>query len=296
MLKLIKYKNYSAKISTLGANCVSLKYERACGLKAARIIREPKIKEDESSFLFGIPILFPPNRTDGGNFLFNGRQYRFPLNDEKNGCSLHGDVNVKEFSVTDEGENYVCMRLSENFFGGVFQPHDIIVSYALGEGGLKQTVTVSNRSGAAMPLALGFHTSFAVPFLPCGDAGDIVVYADVESEIERNERFLPTGRTFKTQNSRLVFCANKNVSVVCKAAKYGKIKISDEKNDVFVEYSPDEKFLYRVFFNGGAKNFICAEAQSCNVNALKTQSENDGFMSLEPLGLESFVSYIKFCK
>lgn len=291
MRKVINYENYSATINTVGATCLS--FSRKFLGETAHIVREPNELSDEKSFLFGIPLLFPPNRIDGGNFSYNGITYTFPINDKKCGCSLHSNINTENFLVVFESVNFVSLRLDKDFYGNVFQPHSIIIDYLLDRQGLKQTVTVKNRSEFAMPYALGFHSSFAIPFLSGSNASDITVMANVEKEIERNERYLPTGRTVLVENSFLTFSADECVSKVCKATKHGKVKILDEKRRVFVEYVPDEKFLYRVFFNGGNKNFICAEAQTCNVNGLRTQSNDDGFLLLAPFAQETFVSYIK---
>lgn len=294
MRKRIKCGNYSAEISSLGADCLSFIYKDDLTDETAHIIREPKTASDETDFLFGIPLLFPPNRIKDGTFEFDGKQYRFPINDKINGCSLHGDLNIEEFSVVSENAENVALKLEKDYFGDVRQPYAITVEYSLSTDGLKQIVTVENRSDVVFPLAMGFHTSFSVPFLSGGSADEVIVIAEVEKEIERDERFLPTGRTFAVKNSQAVFPVNQAISKVFKTAACGKIRIIDTKKKAFVDYLPDEKFLYRVLFNGGSDEFICAEAQTCNINALKTQNESDGVISLVPFSRERFVSYIKF--
>nr|MDH3162920.1 hypothetical protein [Bacillus licheniformis] len=58
-----------------GSNLISLRW-KAGGLN---LLKTPETKEeyDANPFLFGIPVLFPPNRIDHGRFTYAGRTYEF---------------------------------------------------------------------------------------------------------------------------------------------------------------------------------------------------------------------------
>lgn len=287
----IRSYDYSATVSTVGANCISFIYDsRRVG--RITIIRPPENEKDERSFLFGIPLLFPPNRIDGGNFTFEGRRYSFPISDDKTECSLHGNLNEEEFQIIEQGENFVSLALKKDYFGNVFQPFSIIVNYSLSVDGLKQTVTINNDSDKNFPLAIGFHTSFNIPFFSGENSKKIRFTAKVKNEVERNSRYLPTGKRFSIKNDSITLNLSDPISKVCEASDKGEMIFTDEKENLSITYRPDEKFLYRVLFNGGAKNFFCAEVQTCNVNACKTQSQKDGFGFIPPTKSQTFVSYI----
>lgn len=237
--------------------------------------------------------MFPPNRIDGGEFEFDGRRYIFPVSDRKNFCSLHGNINEEEFQIIDKRENSVSLSVNKDFFGEVFQPFSIIVNYALGGDGLRQTVIIKNRSDKNMPLAVGFHTSFNIPFTDNGNVEDIRITAVVKKEIERNDRCLPTGKSFEIKSNFVTVKPSDFISRVYEAHSSGEIVFDDGREKFSVTYSPDEKFLFRVLFNGGRREFFCAEVQTCNVNACKTQKKEDGFRFILPKAEETFVSYIK---
>ena len=70
---------YIAEFSSQrGATCFRLFHERS----GREILRFPEDEETffENVFLYGNPVLFPPNRIRGGKFSFRGREYCFPVN------------------------------------------------------------------------------------------------------------------------------------------------------------------------------------------------------------------------
>ena len=82
-----------------GASCVRL------SRFGAEALRTPEDEDSyrQNEFLWGTPILFPPNRISGGCFEFEGRTYRLPVNEGKTGCFLHGTLHRTEFSVVSRG-------------------------------------------------------------------------------------------------------------------------------------------------------------------------------------------------
>ncbi|NLA97536.1 MAG: hypothetical protein GX836_04935 [Spirochaetales bacterium] len=69
---------YSAFICAhMGANCIQLTKDDVS------LLRTPPSREQFAAQqnLYGIPLLFPPNRTKDGRYMFKGREYRFPINE-----------------------------------------------------------------------------------------------------------------------------------------------------------------------------------------------------------------------
>ncbi len=107
-----------------GANCIALTHSTY----GADILRQPNYESLDNPYLYGMPILFPVNRISGGSFSFDGRTYRFPVNETKTGCALHGSLHESAFAVTKQSENHITCLYSqlqtEDF------PHDFEVELA----------------------------------------------------------------------------------------------------------------------------------------------------------------------
>ncbi len=82
---------YEAEFSAdIGATCFRLFYKPL----NAEILRTPNGESQRNTnvYLFGNPILFPPNRIRGGRFVFRGKEYVLPVNEPQTGCFIHGNL------------------------------------------------------------------------------------------------------------------------------------------------------------------------------------------------------------
>ena len=135
----IKHGTYSAKINlSRGANCISLRNSQY----KANILREQDYSAPlDNPYLYGMPILFPVNRISDGKFVFENREYVFPINEPDTGCHLHGMVHEQEFQMLSCGEDYVVCSYrpteKKQYFGG-WHEFEIVISYRLTEEGLEQ--------------------------------------------------------------------------------------------------------------------------------------------------------------
>lgn len=260
---------YTAVIDTArGANCISLRH---AGM-GARILRECEGERD-NPYLYGMPILFPANRISGGVFSREGRTYRFPINEKKTGCHLHGTLHETPAAVLDESADSLLCRISSPYpdFPHAFS---VDIAYTLSEAGLLQKVAVHNESNTAMPLMLGFHTTFALPFLQNGRAENVTVLADVGEELERNmETYLPTGRILPEDGVTRAFLTGDfsptehAISRHYRAAGEGRIALTDKALGVRLVYENSANYPFRLFYNGGAKDFLCLEPMTAMANA-----------------------------
>ena len=186
---------WSAIIDTKhGANCIGLRNEKY----GAKLLRElPNEGEPDNPYLYGMPILFPVNRIDGGSFAFEGRRYVFPINEPSTGCHLHGEMHKMPFAVIKQDKHFVQCRYRAKSGDYLGFPHafEILQEYELKEDGFYHTVTVTNLSENNMPLFLGFHTTFNTLFTASGRPENIFVFANISEEYERNMEvnYLPTG-------------------------------------------------------------------------------------------------------
>ena len=267
------------------------------------ILRESDYsKEIDNPFLYGMPILFPVNRISNGEFNFEGRKYTFPINEPTTNCHLHGFLHTAEFELVQKSENFVKCRYDSDelyeFFPHIFR---VEIKYSLFESGLLQETCISNLSDTNVPVFLGFHTTFNVPFVKNGSAENICVFAEVEDEIERDmSSYLPTGRILPEDDIFHQLKCGKfkpfgnQISRHYKAGKDGRIELLDKENGLKIIYENDKKFGWRLFYNGNADEFVCLEPQTCMVNCQNSKFDRDfaGFNYIEPKSHKKYVSRI----
>ena len=282
-----------------GANCISLKNERY----RASILREPPDSgELDNPYLYGMPILFPVNRIDGGSFEFEGRKYSFPINEPSTGCHLHGDLHRMDFEVSEQSDSKIVCRYKANSCEYLGFPHafEITQEYELKEDGFYHTVTVRNLSSENMPVFLGFHTTFNTLFTENSHRENIRVYADITEEYERNIEinYLPTGVMPDFDNVSASLAGGTYKPFEGKTSRHyrgqGKMSITDLKSGLRVVYDNDEKYGFRLIFNGGDEGYICLEPQTCLANCQNApfpRSES-GFDYISPRASKTYNSRI----
>lgn len=294
-MKICEIENelYTAKINlSRGANCISLRDKKY----KARILREPDYrKELENPYLYGMPVLFPANRISGGRFIFEGREYKFPVNEKNTGCHLHGILDQKEFQVINlEKDKITCMyhAFKNQLYPGYMHEFEFIISYQVSDHGLEQKIEIKNLSQQNMPVILGFHTTFMLSYLPDQNLEDIQVFADVSDEIERDmHTYLPTGKilaediiTKKLQNGHFNPFEQK-ISRHYKIRNDGRMCIWNSKKKVGILYENSENMKFRLIYNGNGQEYICMEPQNCLVNCMNIKSFQDeytGFSFIKP--------------
>ena len=292
--------NWIAKINlSRGANCISLKNTE----HNLSILREPDSAENpDNPYLYGMPILFPPNRIQDGHIVFEGREYLFPINEPETNCHLHGFLHQAEFQIAEQGASFVrCQYESDELYQ--FFPHKFRfeILYSLSTQGLLQEVTIHNLSTTNMPVSLGFHTTFNLPFFQASSSENIRIFAQVGDEVERDTlRYLPTGRILPVDeiSAALNYCefdpSTQHISKHYKSSGEGRIELYDIKNHIKIIYSNDIQYKWRLFFNGGSRDFICLEPQTCMVNCQKSDwdSAYTGFDYIAPDTYKKYVSRI----
>lgn len=284
-----------------GGNCLSLRHE---GYRAA-VLREPPANGvKDNPYLYGMPVLYPVNRIAGGRFDFDGRTYQFPVNEAETDCCLHGFLHDTAFSAEQVADNAVCCRYDAPY--GDF-PHrfSLEIAYRLDENGLVHTVTVENRSERAMPHFLGFHTTFRVPFIEGSCSDNVRLSADVGEWIERDSRYLPTGRILppdrvseRIQTGRFG-PAEQAISRHYRAAGDGRMVLTDIAHGVAMVYETDPQYGWRLFYNGEAGEYICLEPMTCMANCQNAPFDRafGGFDAIPPHAAKTYVSriYLKEC-
>ena len=272
---------YVAEFSSLhGATCFRL-YHVGSGRE---ILRTPKNEESlrENVFLYGNPVLFPPNRIREGRFFFRGKGYCFPVNESRTGCHLHGELYQNQFDVIVKTAQKAIFSFHAEAGKYLGFPHAFSVTraYTLDKNGLTEAFTIENLSDEPIPFMLAFHTTFL--------AQSGRVRQAVGREELRNENFLPTGE-FAPNLRGGELCAGEYVLGQAHLSAFYEAKgdtatIADPAYREAIWYRASKEYAYRMFYAPVRSGYICIEPQTCAIDCfhLPSSAEENGLMVLAP--------------
>ena len=237
-----------------GGNCVRLVHAPS----GADILRTP---EDEQMYtdnpnVYGMPLLFPPNRIKDGVYTFQGREYRFPINEPARHHHIHGVLSISEFEVSELKEDYVRFSYQATKAKPYLEfPHQFTVNleYSVSEKGLFQRLTVQNDGEWDMPFGAGFHTAMNVPFMPGGTREGCTIRVTAGKIWPYDERIMPTGETEEAcEFVKGVPAANWKISHLMDMGKSGGVAVLEDKAaGGRVVYEAGEGYRYWMLFNQG---------------------------------------------
>lgn len=276
-----------------GANLLHLA-RPALGLDALRTPARLADFTEGNPYLWGTPMLFPPNRISGACFTFEDRAYRWPLNEPATGCFLHGSLHETPFAVAEQAADRAVMRYratAEKPYLTFPHAFTVTVTYTLGKDGLCQAVAIRNDSPLTMPVALGFHTTFRIPFARGGRPEDVRLGLSCGREVPRDmATYLPTGELLADYSWReelrrgmMAPCAH-TISRHYEMAAPRRMTLTDAATGARVVYQADEGYRYWMVFNGGSRDFLCVEPQTWMNNCPNAPfpRAETGFDSLAP--------------
>lgn len=244
------------------------------------VLRPPETEEAlaQRPCVYGSALLLPANRTAGGQFAFDGREYALPLNDPAGNNHVHGFVNCSEFAVDSADEQTVCAHLENR--GEIYPfPFRLEVCYRLTEDGFFQTFRVVNTGEGRMPFTFGLHTNFAEP---------AILQVPIGQRWEKDTSHIPTGVLLplddREQAYRDGFRPDKKPVTGLFTSVGHRAVIGD------YDYEVSENFDQWVLWNGnGQQMFVSVEPQSGAVNGLNS---GVGLQVLEPGGQAVFQTHI----
>ncbi|GMA49852.1 galactose mutarotase [Alicyclobacillus contaminans] len=286
----------------IGANLISLK-DPARGLS---ILREPH-PEAMDAFranptTHGIPVLFPPNRIRDGKCTISGVSYTFPVNETSTHNHLHGFLHSAAWNVDAAGltvhDAFVTLSIHVDEHHDVFRwfPHRfrMTLEYRLSDDGLRQQVTVHNLDTRPMPLMLGFHTAFNIPFAEHSSADHVTFTATIGERWEMDGRMLPTGRRLplNAQEEAIrhggispFFAPLDNHYTANPQGGHNRVTMTDSQVGLRLIYDVGLKYRHWMIWNHGADGTVlCPEPQTIAVNApnLNLPDVETGLQMLEP--------------
>ncbi|HEY8417147.1 MAG TPA: aldose 1-epimerase [Limnochordales bacterium] len=292
-----------------GSNLISLVHEPT----GAELLRVP---ESAGAFwqgfgpvLYGVPVLFPPNRIAGGRFAYRGREYQFDINEPARGNHIHGFVYMRPWDVVRAEVDEVGRPVVETRFDVARHadreailrqfPHHFVLTlrFALDGSTLLKEAEVHNVGAEPFPYGFGFHTAFALP-------DDARFALDVAKRWRLDERMLPTGEVedfpFRDELARgmsLAGVALDDAFFVGEAAKPSAATLTYAAGParLSVRYPVDESFRHwYVYTADGRSGFVCPEPYTWIANApnLDLPPALTGLRELAPGRHERFVTSI----
>jgi aldose 1-epimerase len=274
--------------------------------KGYKILREPAPEEmnefKNRPIVHGIPVLFPPNRYEDGQFPWDGKVYNFPINEEKTNNHLHGFLHnipwtVEEYNTSDS-ESWVTLSVSITEDHPVYQyfPHVFTfkLRYTLSSLGLQQHVVIKNDGQERMPCLLAFHTAINAPFDPGSKASDCTFKMTTGQRYELDDRMLPTGKfqTLTPQEEQMkagglspYFEEMDNHYTAEPQNGRNLMELTDNRDGKVLIYDVGTSYKHWMIWNNfKTEGFFCPEPQINLVNAPKVDlpAEDIGLFALEP--------------
>ena len=240
---------------------------------------------------YGFAVLFPPNRIDGGKFIFDGKEYQLPVNEPLRGNHVHGVALRQEWQLTNYDDCSLTMEyiFDENnpMYAGFPFKCRLAVKYIFMANAFEQHFTVENLSDMKMPCALGFHSAFAMPekfnVRGTGKRFELLPprYLGYGKEIEWTEGFIPGE-----------WCDPRSIFM------FGHLRAGNTPHAEFdhgsfkVDYFPDKKFQYwMVWRKEDEFDYICAEPMNIQIGTFENDPEH--LPAVMPHEKEIFISRIE---
>ncbi len=263
---VIVLKNDGWEIGVLPSRGAMVTFLRHNGTDILRPLED--IRElDVNPYLWGSPVLVPANRTDGGKFVFEGKEYHLPLNEARLNNNLHGILYKLNFPTVKTGPDRAVSRFENRNGQGYPFDFDLEIVTEVSSNGALRSYTFTNTGTTDMPLTFATHTTFVengtirVPLLKADRRNErhIPLYYDGLNELERSIRdgVDPHGLTI---SGYYTSCGN--------TARCGNY-------DLTVSGDYDHWILYN---KDGLQGYICIEPQAGRSNGMN----NCGYIFLRP--------------
>ncbi len=279
-----------------GGNLIGLLH-RPSGLE---ILRPPRNSAElrTNPQCHGTPLLLPPNRIADGCFRFNGRLCRLPVNEPATGSHLHGLMLGRPWRLDAMSGDTVTLacdftRGEPEFAGWPYEFH-LEMRYRLAPETLEHTLTVENRGSGAMPLGVGFHTTFLLP--PEESATVQVPHQDSCWEVHPVRR-LPTGGRRPWAPDELDLLDGRipahSRAIACHFPLGTGHAAVVLRRGWRISYRFDLQYRHLACWNGGGgREFFCIEPMSWMTNApnLQLPPAVSGFAALNAGESRTFVS------
>ena len=277
-------------VPSVGANLVKLYNKK----EKVDILRTPTVEEMETFLsrpqIFGVPLLFPPNRIEDGKYSFAGKNYEFPITIPAQNNYHHGIIKSQAFTVTRTRFSADAVEVELSYFSNrinnaIFTdfPHEFVckIRIILTDKELTHIVSITNAGTEPMPVGVGFHTPIRLPFSANTEKSDYKLRLSAGKRWELSDRRLPTENILElseeesllrtegmTVTGKPIEIALTDEAITENGKPYHGAILTDTKNKVSVYYEVDKEFKHWTLWNnGGEVDWVCPEPQTWAINA-----------------------------
>ncbi|HJV76820.1 MAG TPA: aldose 1-epimerase [Paludibacter sp.] len=292
-------------VPSIGANLVKL-YNKVMHVD---ILRTPTTEEIETFLsrpqIFGVPLLFPPNRIEDGKYSFAGKNYEYPITIPDQNNYHHGIIKSQPFTITRTRFSSDAVEVEASFFSNKINnaiyanfPHEFVckIRLILTDNELTHIVTFNNLGTEPMPLGVGYHTPIRLPFSKNTDKSDYKLRLSAGKRWELSDRSLPTENLLNlseeesllrtdgmTVTGKPIEIALTDEAIIDNGRPYHGAILTNTKDNVSVYYEVDSQFKHWTLWNnGGEVDWVCPEPQTWAINApnLNLPAEITGMQSV----------------
>lgn len=281
-----------------GSNLISLIWRP----DGTALLRTPESAEAylARTALYGVPVLFPPNRIDRGSFTFQGREYRFPLSEKEKDLHIHGVLRHIPWNLSrteTEGETAlvetsVVSEDAPDVYAAF--PHKFTVrqQFRFSADAVEIRFILESRDEAAMPWGVGYHTTLNLPLAKDGSLERCTVQLPVAKSWVLSDRLMPTGELVDYEHGEAMRRGIRPTGLQLDDVLFvdpnepSEAVITDEVAGLRVTYTADQAFKHWVLYNGdpATSGFFCPEPYTWVTNAPNLDLPDDvtGVQVLEP--------------
>jgi aldose 1-epimerase len=253
----------------------------------------------DRKLLFGIPFLAPwANRLNANSYWVNGARYEINrglrnIRPDHYDQPIHGLLlfekwRVEELNATDRSAELVSSFAFSRYpqFMAQFPfAHRLEMRHKLAEGRLHVTVKIVNECNEALPVSLGYHPYYALPY---GQRDDWQLTLSAQDHYELSAKHIPTGKHSPVTETHL------DVKSVDLDDVYGRLRrgedgfarfsVESEKAQLTAGFGP--KYEIAVVYAPKTGNYVCLEPMAALTDALNLFHEGlaPALQSVEPGG------------
>ena len=300
---------YTAVVSPLYGSSVWRLHDNKLGMEVFRYREDVTADEiDCAREIWGLPMLYLPNRFDKGIIKTSDAEYRLPINEPLFDNYIHGWVHKRQHKVeicsADANKTTLVTSYTFNKNDEMYKyfPLDFTISYTFelsDAEGLKQTVKLTNRSKKALPVSICTHTCINAPIVDGGSQEGLRLMVPIGEKCELDDRCLPTekllplderDRKYKDGTMPPVLHDISNdMYTACEGVLDGKpfygAVITDEATGrkICNEVSPEFKF-WNMWNDRGFNGYFCPEPMTAMINSANLNLPHDvsGYRELAP--------------
>lgn len=261
---------WKAAIAATGGNLFRLEYRNA----NLKVLRQPASLRElaASPAVYGIPLLFLPNRIEDGCFTLDSREYRFPINETAKNNHLHGFMHKKKWQLSKSSDKLAASYHHTDLEIWPFE-FKVNVEYLFTSDRMMQTIKFHNLSQERMPFFFGQHTAFRLP-----DTAEVDVSAG--RRINLSGRNLPDG-TYSDYKTVFNSKSDPVDMLVENSGFYARIN----HPGIQITYKVDPQYKFWVLWNWDHRHRIfCIEPQTCTINPVKAAAllKDTGIRFIDP--------------